>query len=182
MRPTEILRHEHEHILTGLAVLGVVADRAQRGEQVARGDVDTLVDFFRGFADRCHHAKEENALFPSLASRGFPRHGGPVGVMMHEHEEGRALLRSVADTADGIDGDAVARTRFAAAVGAYNELLEAHIHKENEILFVMAERVLEEADDARIAALFERYDTIELGPGERDRLLGSVADLARTYL
>jgi hemerythrin-like domain-containing protein len=102
--------------------------------------------------------------------------------MLHEHEEGRALLRNVADASAGLGGDAAARARFAGAARAYDDLLGGHIHKENEILFRMAERVLDEADDARIAALFARYDTTELGAGERERLLAAVTDLARTYL
>lgn len=46
----------------------------------------------------------------------------------------------------------------------------------------MADGVLDDADDARITALFARYDTEELGPGQRERLLATVADSARAYL
>jgi hemerythrin-like domain-containing protein len=182
MRPTDILRDEHRHILTALSVLGVLGDRAEHGRDVPAADVARLVEFFRSFADRCHHEKEEHALFPALEARGLQRRAGPVGVMMREHEEGRGLLRVVAECAPGAEGDAAARARFAYAVRSYDDLLGGHIHKENEILFHMAEGLLDDADDARITTLFARYDTEELGAGERDRLLGTVADLSRSYL
>jgi hemerythrin-like domain-containing protein len=129
MRPTDVLRREHEHIENALAVLEVLAERAERGAAVPRVAADALVDFFRRFTDGCHHAKEENALFPALEAHGLPRLGGPVGVMLHEHEEGRALLGSLAETARGCDGDAEARSRFAAAARAYDCLLGGHIRK-----------------------------------------------------
>jgi hemerythrin-like domain-containing protein len=165
-----------------LAVLGALAERAREGAPVSRGEIDDLVEFFQRFADRCHHAKDENALFPALEARGMPRDAGPLGVMLHEHEAGRALLRALADAAPGCEGDAAGRSRFAGAARAYEELLGAHIHKENEILFRMAERMLDSDADARVAALFARYDGAELGAGERDRLLARLAELARVHL
>jgi hemerythrin-like domain-containing protein len=173
MRPTEVLRQEHEQILKALAALVRVAERAETGEPVARAEVDHLVDFFRRFMDRCHHAKEENALFPALEARGFTRRAGPVAVMLYEHEVGRELLRSIEESAAGCSGDAAARLRFAGGVRAYESLIGAHIHKENEILFRMAERVLDDEAERAILAVFARIERDELGPGERDRLLAS---------
>jgi hemerythrin-like domain-containing protein len=177
MSPTDTLREDHERILTALSVLSAIA--AKPGP-LPREHVDQLVAFFRGFTDRCHHAKEENALFPALEARGIPRHGGPIGMMLHEHEEGRALLRDIEEGAAA--GDAAGRARFAQAVREYEDLLDGHIHKENDVLFRMAERVLDDAERVRLAATFARYDADELGPGERERLLASVAALARVYL
>jgi hemerythrin-like domain-containing protein len=174
MRPTDVLRQEHEQILTALSVLTAIADR---DEPLPREHVDQLLAFFRGFADRCHHAKEETALFPTLEARGIPRQGGPIGVMLREHAEGRALLDEIAEAAAAGD-----RARFVGEVRAYDELLGEHIHKENQILFRVAERVLDEADDRRVQGLFALYDVDALGQGERERLLASVAELARIYL
>jgi hemerythrin-like domain-containing protein len=174
MRPTDVLREEHEKILTALSVLTAIADR---DDPLPRDHVAKLVAFFRGFADRCHHAKEEAALFPALEARGIPRQGGPIGVMLHEHEEGRALVGDIAAAA--AEGD---RARFVQGVRAFDDLLGRHIQKENQILFRMAERVLDDADERRILGLFALYDAGEPGSGERVHLLASVADLARIYL
>ncbi|MGD0266766.1 MAG: hemerythrin domain-containing protein, partial [Candidatus Methylomirabilota bacterium] len=40
---------------------------------------------------QCHHGKEENLLFKTMVDRGFPRQGGPIAVMLHEHETGRSF-------------------------------------------------------------------------------------------
>jgi hemerythrin-like domain-containing protein len=174
MRPTDALREEHEKILTALRVLAAIADR---DGPFPSDHVAQLVAFFRGFADRCHHAKEEAALFPALEARGVPRQGGPIGVMLQEHEEGRALVGDIAEAA--AEGD---RARFVQEVRVFVDLLGGHIQKENQILFRMADRVLDDADDRRIQGLFALYDVGQLGPGEREHLLASLADLARVYL
>ena len=57
---------------------------------MAAADLDDAMDFIKTFADSCHHAKEEDLLFPAMGEAGFPSRGGPVGVMLMEHEQGRA--------------------------------------------------------------------------------------------
>jgi hemerythrin-like domain-containing protein len=69
------------------------------------------VDFVRNFADRCHHAKEEENLFPRMEARGVPRDGGPIGVMLFEHEEGRAYVRAIAGAIDDYEADGIAAAR-----------------------------------------------------------------------
>ena len=76
--PTEILREEHEVIQHLLHVLAAMAERVDRGESVARTDVDDVLEVVVKFADECHHAKEEKALFPALR-RGSPGDGRPSG-------------------------------------------------------------------------------------------------------
>jgi hemerythrin-like domain-containing protein len=84
MRATEILTHEHrviEQVLGCLEAMGAEARAAGRLDGAAAQDA---VAFFRNFADRCHHGKEEVHLFPALEAKGFPRDGGPTGVMLDE--------------------------------------------------------------------------------------------------
>lgn len=54
------------------------------------------MDFIRNFADRCHRAKEEDQLFVRMQDRGSPFEGGPIAVMLMEHEEGRRHIGAVA--------------------------------------------------------------------------------------
>ena len=63
--------------------------------------------------------------------------------------------------------------------GAYRELLQQHIMKENEVLFQMAARMLTPADDARIVSAFAKHEHEVLGAGGQaaqraviDRLAG----------
>jgi hemerythrin-like domain-containing protein len=179
MRSIEVLRREHQHILRALGVLDVLARSAERGDPVPSGPVAALVDFFAGFAAVRHHAKEEEGLFPALEARGFPRHGGPLVVMLMEHDDGRALLRALDRSAADAGGTADARARFAAAARAYGDLVREHVQKEDEILLPLAERALDDDDDARIGEVFARHDA---DGGEGEHLLGAAMDLARIYL
>ena len=85
---TNTLRDEHKAILKMLDVSEEVARRIKNGAAVAPETFSGLLEFFRTFADRCHHGKEEDCLFPLLEQKGLPREGGPIGVMLHEHGQG----------------------------------------------------------------------------------------------
>jgi hemerythrin-like domain-containing protein len=170
MSPTETLRHEHEVILLvlgGIERATVDLGAALRAEPEW---LDTIVDFVRNFADRCHHAKEEKHLFPRMEERGVPRNGGPIGVMLQEHERGRAFIRAVADATSGAKaGDARALATASRNLLYYVGLLRAHIGKENSVLFPMADQVLTEDDQRELAEAFDRVEAEELGEGTHER-------------
>ena len=94
-KPTDTLREEHRVILRAIALLEVAAGRLTDGRPLPEGWWEKLLDWLRSFADLNHHAKEETYLFPALAQAGVPAAGGPVGVMLEEHTEGRALIRAM---------------------------------------------------------------------------------------
>ena len=89
MHPTEVLSQEHRAIENMLGALEEQIRAAPAGQPFPRRFFDEALDFFRNFADGCHHAKEENLLFPRMKERGVPENGGPIGVMLAEHEQGR---------------------------------------------------------------------------------------------
>jgi hemerythrin-like domain-containing protein len=141
MEPTDLLRHEHELILSALRTLDTLARRVADGERPRR-NFDRLFDFFDHFADGCHHVKEEQLLFPALSEAGLPANDAPLLGLMREHEAGRRLLAHIRATVDDL-GDKDRRRAFVEAVGAYVHLLAQHIEKENRILFRVAEELLD---------------------------------------
>jgi hemerythrin-like domain-containing protein len=168
---TEILRREHDAILNVLEAAEEVAARLRRGEPVRAGVLGELLEFLRLFADRCHHGKEEDVLFPLLESKGLPRDGGPIGVMLLEHDEGRAFIREMAEAAgEYASAPQSAGPRWAEAASNYVALLRAHIQKENLILFAMAERILTPDEQARLAEAFEKVEIEKMGAGTHERL------------
>jgi hemerythrin-like domain-containing protein len=91
-KATEILGDEHRVIERVLAVLQKLATRP------VENSLDCwrkALDFFSRFADQCHHLKEEKILFPAMEEHGIPRDGGPIGMMLIEHEEGRGYVRTM---------------------------------------------------------------------------------------
>lgn len=166
--PTAALRQEHEVILRALAILERLGQALERGEPIDRTALTWLIDFFRTFADRCHHGKEEQHLFPALERHGIPREGGPLAVMLHEHEQGRALLSAM---------DQGGELQTTEAIRGYAGLLRAHIDKENNVLFPLAEQVLPEEEQRGLMDAFEAVEQAAAGPGVHDRLLSELARL-----
>ena len=146
---TDILRDEHCVILDWLGRLEVAAARLEAGETLPEAQWTTLLDWLHSFADERHHAKEENALFPAMIAAGLPARGGPIDVMLEEHAEGRTLLAEMAG------GPATGRP---AAARRYVRLLREHIDKENQVLFPLADAVLEDAAQATLLRDFLQAD------------------------
>lgn len=165
--PTDVLRAEHVVILRALSVLERAAERLAAGGALPAGWWDDTLDWLRAFADRNHHAKEENALFPAMIRAGVPSPGGPVDVMLDEHEQGRALIARMAEGAS---------PHRAAAASRYVQLLREHIDKENGIVFPLAEAVFEEAE---MRELSRQFDRVEAELGAPASLEGGEAAVAR---
>lgn len=168
---TAILRQDHDAILKMLDATEEVAGQLRNGKQVTPDILSGLLEFFQLFADRCHHGREEDLLFPLLESKGMPRMGGPIGVMLQEHELGRDLVRQMKESGQSYaGGDTAAGARWAAAAMGYVPLLREHIFKENNILFMMAERMLSEEEQRTLAAEFEKAELEKMGAGTHERL------------
>ncbi len=60
--------------------------------------------------------------------------------------------------------------QWAEAALGYTALLRSHIAKENDVLFVMADRMLSESDQANLLAAFEKVELNKLGAGTHERL------------
>jgi hemerythrin-like domain-containing protein len=149
------LERDHRVVEQVAALLAEVAAHASAGRAFAFGE--WALDFVRRFADACHHAKEELALFPLLEARGIPRRGGPIGMLLLEHQEGRGLVADMerALAARDLPG-------FVASASAWAGLLRAHVAKERNVLFPLGARRLDSADDR---ALVERFAAIEREAG-----------------
>ncbi len=182
MRPTEILAAEHRVIEGVLESLTKMAEDAASGSGLDVRSAAAAIEFLRTFADGCHHGKEERHLFQALVAKGWPRERGPVGVMLADHEEGRALIRRMdAARAAAESGAKEAAAEFAVAARDYVDLLRAHIHKEERVLFPMADQVLGDTDQRALLGAFEDTESHEMGEGTHERMLGIARELAGRF-
>jgi hemerythrin-like domain-containing protein len=170
MKATDILRHEHRAIESVLDSLDRASEAVKTGKEVPAWIFADGIDFVRNFADRCHHGKEEGRLFPMFGSRCLSTEGGPIYVMLLEHEEGRKYIREALENYDKwTAGDAEAGKAMADAVQGYTSLLRDHIYKEDNILYPMGDNLISEADDQSLVEQFDEVEEQEMGPGVHEK-------------
>ncbi len=172
MHATEILMEEHQVIMRVLATLEKAATRLDQGEAVQAGFFIQAAEFNQGFADGCHHKKEEGVLFPAMVAAGLSREAGPIAVMLAEHEEGRRLTREMRQAAELLEqGDANAKTDISTNATGYVRLLRQHIQKENYVLFPMADKIIPLELQPQLTEEFERIEQEETGAGVHEKYL-----------
>ena len=172
MDATETLMAEHrliEQALDALTAAGVPA----------KEELALFVAFLREFADARHHGKEENLLFKAMVASGFPAEGGPVGMMLHEHGLGRALIATMREKVEQSEAWSVEDSKaVAAAARGYAELLRAHIQKEDQVLYPMAEQHLPAAAKIQVSEACAEFDAGRPA-GEFEKFREIVQKLAR---
>lgn len=110
--------------------------------------VRELVEFVDIYVDKCHAQKEEQHLFPRVERLGIPRHGGPLAVMLAEHEQSREYLEEIKANAKALlGGDREAMAKLKKSFGDFSMLLANHFWKENDILYPMAMRLMSSQDE-----------------------------------
>ncbi|MBI3989119.1 MAG: hemerythrin domain-containing protein [candidate division NC10 bacterium] len=177
-RATEALKHDHRIIERVLRALERSIQRLEEGQPFEPSVLAKALDFFQGFADKCHHKKEEDLLFPLLSKRGVPVEGGPIGVMLSEHEDGRRFLKGLKEGLDKLDSEPEVAKRLIVENGAgYIQLLQSHIFKEDNVLFVMADHVLGPDEQARLSEEFEHVEHHHVGHGVHERYLRLAEEL-----
>lgn len=176
MDAIETLMNEHRVIERVLDALVGFAEEVRRKGTTEREELSRFVAFLREFADAHHHGKEEAILFRTMVEHGFPRTGGPIAVMLREHDEGRALIAALAAKADGsAPWSAAELQEVLDAAAGYSALLHAHIHKEDVVLYPMAEQHLPPEALARVGDECDRFEAAN-GRADAVERLQALAD------
>ena len=172
MKATQILVEEHEVIVRVLDSLETAALNLKQGQPVRPSFFIDAADFIKGFADGCHHKKEEGVLFKAMVANGMSDQNGPVAVMLAEHEQGRIYTRGMREAAEQLRaGDTTARLRVIQNARGYASLLRQHITKEDGILFPLANRVIPLPAQDAVMDGFEHVEHEETGEGVHEKYL-----------
>ncbi|MBI4302223.1 MAG: hemerythrin domain-containing protein [Chloroflexi bacterium] len=182
MTPTEVLMEEHEAIKTVLSILDRISQKLSAGEEIDIGHLEQILDFIKTFADRCHHGKEEDILFPAMEQAGIPRQGGPIGIMLMEHDEGRGYVRGLDE---GIkeyrEKQPGAKAKIVHNATNYAELLRQHIDKENNILYPMGDAHLSAQRQQELLKEFDKIEEERIGAGKHEEFHRMIASLKDIY-
>lgn len=165
------LKTEHQAVCQVLNVLEKAVLRMEQTGEAPLNIFEDVLEFLTVFVDRCHHTKEEEVLFPLMGRSGLPAQGGPIAVMLNEHQQGRDLIARFRQGLEALKaGDATGPARLIEAAQSYSILLRQHIQKENQVLFVLADKMFDAATQQELYESFEEIETNKLGAGTHERL------------
>jgi len=181
MKPTDILKEEHRAIERMLNILDRAAGQLEKQEHVPLEVLDKAIMFIQRFADGCHHQKEESLLFPAMEQKGFPRSGGPLGVMLQEHEMGRSLVSAMKKDLEAFGKGVMESGReLARNARKFSDLLRNHIAKEDNVLFVMADQHFSETEQSQLLERFQQVETEGAACSTKNDLLKMLEDLEQS--
>jgi hemerythrin-like domain-containing protein len=183
MRPTEVLKKEHKAIELMLKVLEKFCEKIEAEKEVNREHLDQILEFIKVFGNKCHHAKEEELLFPALEEMGMPREGGPIGVMLTEHDLGRDYVKGMSEAFERYkEGDKDSLAKIVENAQNYVTLLREHIDKEDTILYHMADMHLSAGKEEELLAGFERLEQERIGADKHEGFHRLLQHLEEIYL
>jgi hemerythrin-like domain-containing protein len=167
---SDILIEEHKLIKRMISLLEAAADKLENGEEVSAEFFLQAADFIRNFADKCHHAKEEDILFKLMEEKGIPHEGGPIGIMLTEHGYGRQYNTEMEKAARNLENrDRTEMKSLLQNARNYSKLLTEHIYKEDNILYPMGNRIFSEKDQEYLKRNFEEIEEEKFGAEVHDK-------------
>jgi len=153
MKCIDILMEEHQIILNKLSEL-----EENLSQETTIDKMRKAIDFIQNYADHFHHLKEEDILFKWMIEKNpMFAHGGPIQVMLSEHEMGRSFIRNANDELEKYESDQARGLQGVKEnLMMFVNLLRDHIHKEDNILYMMARQLDDGTGDATMLPLFEK--------------------------
>ena len=159
MTATQVMGAEHRIIKTVVKALGNLALAVEKGQPADMALLSTAVEFFRVYADKLHHGKEEALFFPMLVKRGVPPQGCPIGGLTQEHVKGRALVGTLEERITFYSQKKPgAQDGLVQVLREIVDLYQNHIWKEDAMVFPMAGRILMKADQQELSEKFAGVD------------------------
>jgi hemerythrin-like domain-containing protein len=182
MKPTEELKDEHKAVILMMRILEKICQSIESGKEVKQEHLNQIIDFIKIFVDKCHHGKEEGSLFPAMEEIGIPKEGGPIGIMLTDHDMGRSYVRGMSEAISRFKKDKQAPSRFVENARNYIELLTQHIEKEDNILYPMADMRLSKEKQKQLSKEFEKIEIERTGVGVHEKFHKILEDLKSIYL
>ncbi len=147
--PMKKLVEEHQWILRLLALIPALIEQCNLSLEADQQRLRDAVDFIRSYADKYHHAKEEDILFTY-----FDQDLDIIQVMLEDHKTARAHVAVIHDAIEAQDA-----ASLTSHLTAYGELLKDHIKREDEILYPWLDKQLSMRRVGQMFAQFAQIDT-----------------------
>jgi len=146
--PMKKLVDEHVLIKRWIALIPEFVENLDIESEKGRRLVLDGIDMIRSYADKYHHAKEEEILF-----KYFDENADILKVMHADHTQARSLVKEMRAAVERSDQKTIAENLM-----AYRELLTEHIRKEDEILYPWMDNQL---STRQVGELFSKFDEVD---------------------
>ena len=164
------LLDEHKIIGTTIVLLNDAVKRLQSGKELPPGFFEEVFGVLKDFIDRCHHGKEEGALFPLIKAKG-PTEAGTVSLLLEEHEKGRRFVEAMGEAAGKKD-----KAGMIGSINGYTTLIIQHIRREN-MIFPAWINPLPDETKKKMSKSFDEIEARSIGLGSRQEYLRTVEKL-----
>jgi len=159
MRPSGALMIEHRLIERFINVVmeKISAAGTQKPDPVF---IDTVVDFFRTYADRTHHGKEEDILFRDLAKVKLSQeHAEIMADLVEEHKQARKNVGMIIELNEKYrKNDMNALKGIIDTLKVLAQFYPVHIRKEDEVFFPAALKYFNSEKIDNMTAEFMDFD------------------------
>ncbi len=156
----DLLVKEHRLIERMIPILTKEVLRLREGGEVDAAQIIPVVIFFRMYADRCHHGKEEDILFRALASKPLSdEHRRTMDQLTEEHVLARKLVgRLMLDQDRCVKGDKAALAAVKQDIKELADLYPKHIGLEEKHFFTPCMDYFSAVEQAEMLRAFTEFD------------------------
>lgn len=135
--PVDVLINEHKLIIRAVDLIKKETDQIQTNKTVNPNFIAAAADFFRTYADRFHHGKEEGILFKELSQRQLKEADRKVmNEVVMEHALARRTVTALENAKESyISGSKEALKDVFDLLTTLVKLYPKHIEKEDKHFF-----------------------------------------------
>jgi len=137
----EVLYNEHEIIKSVIEYREKITSLAKSNPEKYKEIIIELIGFFRNYADKFHHYKEEKLLFPLMSEKNNLLKESIIEELLDNHSDFRKLVKSIESAVESGNYE-----ESSTLLLKYTEMLMDHIAVEDDELFQMAETLFNEIE------------------------------------
>jgi hemerythrin-like domain-containing protein len=160
MKPIGPLMREHKLIERMVNLLGIKLTQMSETKKVDVAFLMIAVDFFRTYADRTHHGKEEDILFRELAKKQLsPEYKKTMNELVEEHLWVRNMVTRLVQARESyMRGNLDSLNEIMTVVKELVTVYPAHIMKEDKSFFYPSLEYLDKQEQDKMLQEFWDFD------------------------
>jgi len=154
-KTSKILVEEHKNILKVADAIEKECNELKKGKGVDENFFKKAVYFIRNYADKFHHAKEEEILFKEMLKDSVQEcmHCNPIDQMLQEHDIGRNFVKGIIEGMDKKN-----KNKIIESGNGFVQLIREHIFKEDHVLYPMCDEALNKKVQSSMLKKFDKED------------------------